>query len=409
MAPPANMAIPSEKTDSSVYKNDPIVGGEQEIILNDIIIRSPVRIEYEIDNWRSALQAAEMRYFPNRTRLYDIYEDIKLDGHLFGVMTKRIHSVINQQIIYQAADGEEVEAMNAFIKCTQFDNIKRIIMETRFWGISGFEFLPGSDINFRMIPRKHIKPKTQIISIEQNDQTEGFDYTRLDNVWVLGEPEDLGVLNQCCQYVLYKRGAMGDWANFIEIFGMPVRVIKYDPFDALAEAKLKKMVDESGNLMAVMIPNTAQFEIMDGKTSNATGDLQASFIQACNQELSIIILGNTETTTNSGTGTGSKSKVHSEQQKELLKSDIVYLENYLNDPHFSRILAGYGAPVSTGGRFNVKSELDVDYLIQKVHIDTTLAAAGLPIGTDYFYEEYDIPKPAPNAPILQPKKKEKEK
>jgi len=264
----------------TVYKNDPVTGGEQEIILNDIILRSPVRIEYQIDNWREALRAAEMRYFPNRTRLYDIYDDIQLDGHLFGIMTKRILSVVNQHIIYQDAAGEEVEAMNAFIKCTQFEIIKRVIMETRFWGISGFEFLPGSEISFRIIPRKHIKTKTQIISIEQNDQTEGFDYTRLANVWILGEPEDLGILNQCCQYVLYKRGAMADWANFIEIFGMPVRVIKYDPFDAMAEAKLRKMVDESGNLLAVMIPNTAQFEIMDGKTANATGDLQAGFVQS---------------------------------------------------------------------------------------------------------------------------------
>jgi len=40
--------------------------------------------------------------------------------------------------------------------------------------------------------------------------------------------------------------------------------------------------------------------------------------------------------------------------------------------------------------------------MQKVHIDTTLAAAGLDISTDYFYEEYDIPKPSPGSKMLKP-------
>ena len=393
-AKPAGLAITESKdvlvnqpfghNNSTVYKNEPIVGGNVEVILNDIYVRSPIRTQIGINNYLEALRAAEMRPWPNRTRLYDIYTHLSLDGHYTGVKNKRILSVINQMIDYLGPDGQEVEDMQEFLGSNECNILKRTIMEAQEWGISGFEFLPGLKVNFRVIPRKHIKPKTQIISIEQNDQSEGFDYTKLDNVWIVGEPEDLGYLNQCCQYLIYKREAIADWANFIEIFGMPIRVIKYDPNDPDSEARLTKMVDQDGNVTAILIPNTAEVEIIDGKTANATGGLQDTFVKAMDQNLSIIILGNTETTTNSSTGTGSKSKTHSAQQKELLKADLRYLEAHLNDPHFIKILASYGLPVVEGGRFNIKSEIDIDYAIAKIEIDTALSAAGLRISTDYF-------------------------
>ena len=385
----------------TVYKNEPVVGGQQEIILNDIYVRSPIRSQIGINNYLDALRAAEMRPWPNRTRLYDIYTHLSLDGHYTGVKNKRILSVINQQIYYQNPKGEEIDGMSEFLASNEFDILKRTIMETKEWGISGFEFLPGPLVNFRIIPRKHIKPKTQIISIEQNDQSEGYDYTKLDNVWVIGEPEDLGYFNQCCQYLIYKREAIADWANFIEIFGMPIRVIKYDPTDPDSEAKLTKMVDQDGNVTAILIPNTATVEIIDGKTANATGGLQDTFVKAMDQNVSIAVLGNTETTSNSGTGSQAKSKTHSDQQKELLKADLRYLEAHLNDPHFLKILQSYGLPVIDGGRFNIKSEIDISYAIQKIEIDTALSASGLDIALDYFYQTYDIPKPSPGDKTLK--------
>jgi len=389
----------------TVYKNDPITDtgnlSDQEKVNDSLFLRAPIRTQYEIDDYLQSIRYAEMRQFPNRTRLYDIYTHMLLDGHLTGVINKRILSVINQQIYYQDANGEEVEEMRDVIKSTKFHTLMRMIMETLFWGITGIEFKIGDTLDFRPIPRKHIKTKTQLISIEQNDQTTGYDYTKIPNVWVIGEPEDLGLLLQCSQYVIYKRGALADWANFIEVFGMPVRVVKYNPFEVGTEAKLNAELNKDGNLLYVMIPNTATFEMLDGKSGNANGDLQHTFVKSLNDEMSVIVLGNQETTGNSGTGSQAKSKTHSDQQKEILKADLAYLENMLNEPHFINILASYGLPVADGGRFNIKNEIDISYAIQKIEIDTALSAAGLPISEEYFYETYDIPKPSPTDTVLK--------
>ena len=386
----------------TVYKNDPITDtGNPEQVNDSLFVRAPIRTQYEIDEYLNAIRYAEMRQFPNRTRLYDIYTHMLLDGHLTGVINKRILSVINQQIYYQDANGVEVEAMREFINSHKFRTQNRLIMETLLWGITGIEYKIGDTFDFRPINRKHIKTKTQLISIEQNDQTQGYDYTKIPNIWIIGEPEDLGLLLQCTQYVIYKRGALADWANFIEVFGMPVRVVKYNPFEVGTEAKLNAELNKDGNLLYVMIPNTATFEILDGKSGNANGDLQHTFVKALNDEISIILVGNTETTGNSGTGSQAKSKTHSDQQKEILKSDLAYLESMLNDPHYHNILASYGLPVVEGGRFNIKNEIDISYAIQKIEIDIALSAAGLPIAEEYFYQTYDIPKPAASDTVLK--------
>ncbi len=65
------------------------------IVINELIIRSADRCRKDIATWRAALINAESVYFPNRSRLYDVYEDIILDGHLTGIIAKRIDAVLN--------------------------------------------------------------------------------------------------------------------------------------------------------------------------------------------------------------------------------------------------------------------------------------------------------------------------
>jgi phage gp29-like protein len=98
----------------------------------------------------------------------------------------------------------------------------------------------------------------------------------------------------------------------------------------------------------MMIPRQADFEIKDGKQANGDGNLQLSFIKALNEEMSITILGNTETTTSSDTSGYAQSKVHLDQQYEITKSDLIYTAAMLNSPKFISILQAYGYPVSNG-------------------------------------------------------------
>ncbi len=360
---------------------------QETIIVNELNIRSADRSRKDILTWRGALTSAESVYYPNRSRLYDLYEDVVLDGHLSGVIAKRIDAVLNKEIYFETG-GKKDQAVEELIHSLAFRDIMRTIMETQLWGISGIEFIPGKELAYENIPRKHIKPELGIIAFEQTG-TDGIPYADLENVWVMGETKDLGLLLKCAPYSLYKRGGLSDWSQYIELFGQPVRIIKYDSYDEQTKLELRKILEESGSSLSMMIPRQADFEIKDGKQNNSDGNLQLSFIKALNEEMSITILGNTETTTSSYSTGYAQSKVHLEQQYEITKSDIIYTAAMLNSPKFLSILQSYGYPV-TNGHFVFAKDMDIDYLKTRVAIDKEVAQM-VPVAESYWYDTYGIP------------------
>ena len=283
---------------------------KEDIVINELNIRSADRGRKDISTWRSALLSAESVYFPNRSQLYDLYADVVLDGHLSGVIAKRIDAVLNKEVYFER-DGQRDPHFDGLVRSLDFRKVIRTIMETQLWGVSGIEFIPGAALAFELIPRKHIKPELGIIAYEQTG-SDGIAYEQLQQVWVMGETRDLGLLLKCAPYCLFKRGGLSDWAEYIEIFGQPVRIIRYDSYDEQTKVELKKVLDESGSSLTLMLPRQADFEIKDGKQSNSDGNLQLSFIKALNEEMSIIILGNTDTTTSSDSTGYAQSKVHLE-------------------------------------------------------------------------------------------------
>lgn len=366
------------------------VENDKAIVVNQVILRPIDRTMKDISTWRNAHIAAERIIWPIRQKLYDLYKDVEIDGHLSGIIEKRLSFVLNKKIFFKDAAGKKVEAMDLLIRSKKFRDIRKEIFTTQLWGVSGLEFIPGKEIDFLPIPRKHIKPEYKIIAYEQNG-FEGVDYTKMSNIMVMGEAHDLGLLLKCCPYAIWKRGGLADWAQFVEIFGQPVRIFKYDAYDVETKKQLVVIQEESGSSQSLLLPKQAEFEMMDGKTSNANGDLQNQFMTALNNEMSVVILGNTETTTSSSSSGYAQSKQHSKQQLEITKCDLDYEMLYLNSDQFMDILKSYGLPV-TGGEFCHEQDTDIAELTQRIVIDGQVAKI-VPVGDDYFYDTYQIPKP----------------
>lgn len=378
---------------------------EPKLIVQDIRVQSVDRSRKDIQNFKMALVGAESITLPNRVKLYDLYSHILLDGHLSGIINKRIDKVLNKPVYFQDKDGKRVEAFDDLVKSAKFRKIMERIMESQFWGISGLEFIPGEELSFENIPRKHIRPHKKIIATMQTGQ-EGISYDGISNLWVIGETDNLGLLLQCSPYVLWKLGSLADYSQYIEIFGQPVRVVKYDAYDSKTQHELKTVLDESGSSLAIMIPKQADFEMMDGKSTNATGELQDRFRIACNQEMSIHILGNTETTTSSSSSGYAQSKVHEGAELEITESDMAFVISSLNEPHFIEILRSYGFPVE-GGCFVFEEKANLEELKARLEIDEKVSAK-VPIGDDYWYETYGVPKPE-NYDQLKKEKEERKK
>jgi len=374
--------------------NKEVVNPQAPYIIQELTLIAPNRQAKDILSLKESVVLAESVYFPNRVKLYDLYHDVySMDGYLRGIVQKRIDNVLNKTLRFIGKDGKINDDITKVIQSKHGRDLITKIIESKIWGISGVEFIVGDQLCFNEIPRKHIKPEKGLITKSQYgvNPENNFEYEEMPFVWVMGEKKDLGLLLACSMYAIYKRGTFGDYAQFVEIFGQPVRIMKYDAYDTQTKTQLQQTLNSSGSALAMMIPKQAEFEMMDGKTSNSDGKLQLGLIEACNNEMAIAILGNTETTTSSKSSGYAQSVEHGHQQDEITKSDLAFVVNMLNSDKFLAILKSYGFQVD-GGTFQFEIELDVDKLKVRMEIDTFVSTK-VPVGDDYWYQTYGIEKP----------------
>ena len=185
-----------------------------------VIITQPQRFFLDMQKYMSGIRGAENVDFTNRIRLYDMYEDILIDGHLSSVRDKRIASARNIQIEFRRG-GKPDEEINVMLRSPWFFHFIEDLVDSVFWGFSLFQFYRDKSgwINYELIPRKNVDPVRGLILHRQGDIA-GTPWTDFRDVLFVGKPRALGKLANAAPYVIFKRNDMADWAQFCEIFGI---------------------------------------------------------------------------------------------------------------------------------------------------------------------------------------------
>jgi phage gp29-like protein len=358
-------------------------------IIQNIHITQARRTNEDINSWRTAIKTAENVYNPRRALLYDLYEEILLDGHLSAIIEKRKLAVSNTPIVF-IENGEEDETLTALTETEDFINLLHYILESKLWGHSLIEMdFTNGGLKPTLIPRKHVEPKKGII-LHTQYETNGFSYREAPYTNYLievGYTDTLGILLKAAQYAIYKRGGFGDWGQYVELFGMPFRIGKYDGFDEKTRSELQTALNEAGSAACVVIPKEADFEFIQNGTSGSS-TLYETLINVCNKELSKLILGQTLTT--EAGGSMAQAKVHQEVELEIHYADKLFVKNVLNDK-LVPLLKMHGYNIGNGKfQFNQQENIDL-----KTRLDMDLKLAEkIAIDDSYFYETYNVPVPA---------------
>jgi hypothetical protein len=368
---------------------------EQGIVIQKLDIRPVARTSQDIDKWRAALQAAEA-INQNRVQLYDLYEDILLDGTLKNLVEKRILGVTKTKLRFANKNGEPVEAMDELLKSSSFRTLRKEIQKQKAYGISVIELGKKQErLHVYSVPRKHIQSKSGTITTQQYDFGNGISYLNppISNyVFQVGAYDDLGYLLQAAQYVIYKRGGFGDWAQFAQLFGMPFREARYDGFNETVRLQLIKTLEEMGSAGFAVLPKEAELTLHEAKNSNGSANLYDLLRQACNQEMSVRILGQTETTTKTAGKLGGNDDTHEQTEDDINADDKLDELSVLNEKVIP-ILLNLGYPAE--GEFMYEPE--VEKLSIKEMVEVTVKVKKelqLPVEDDYIYELTGIPKPA---------------
>jgi phage gp29-like protein len=358
-------------------------------IINNVTVRPVARGSVDIQKWRNALILAEGEY-DQRVLLYDLYEDMVLDGFLMDAIDKRVNDITNCSLQYVDANGKPADLINEILETTFFEDFLSEVMQSKFWGHSLMELdwgAPGTKTGHtHLIPRKHVKPRLGIVTREQWGM-DGISYRELPNIIEVGKPNSLGRLLQVSQYVIYKRGGFGDWAEYAETFGTPFRWATYNNDES--RKVLESALAQAGTAGYVVAPVDANLQFLNANPSGQGDMLFGRLRQACNEEISITILGNTMTTTEARSSGYAQSKTHAETQEAIHKADRRFVLRILTEkltPYLERL----GYPVN-GGYWQYVDEEKLS-LSERIAIDMQVATK-VPIPNYYWYERYKIPAP----------------
>ena len=367
----------------------------------NIILKQAHRQSADIDYWRSALTAFESITSPNRVRFYDLIDDISLDGQIEATWGKRSDALVNTPLIF-TRDGKQDEEVNKFLSCPDMLLLLKDIHDAIAYGYSLIQIkdINYSDtdeqyhIDYSLINRKHVHPEPgfECVSIEQYLPTKDFLYKQpplSDSMIWAGRPFDKGLLFKAAQYVIYKRGGFGDWAQFVECFGMPFREMVYDEYDEPTRLKLEQMLNEWGAFGYMLHPKGS--ELILHEAANPGQCPYPELIQECDASISKTILGNTLTTEQGSHGSQSLGSVHLQVEENKYRADKNFVLAVLNS-QFKAILKRYGFNVTNGYIYFETPEKDWSKLQTKWNVLSGIASH-VPISDDYIYTEFDIPKP----------------
>ena len=132
---------------------------------------------------------------------------------------------------------------------------------------------------------------------------------------------------------MFKNYTLRDWVRFVEAYGMPYRVGKYDK-SANAEEKnalLTAVRDIAGDAAAI-IPMGMEIEFVTALPGAARTEVFSSLLEYIDAQISKAVLGQTLTTQEGQGGTGSYGlgKVHDEVRHDIERSDARQLAATLN-------------------------------------------------------------------------------
>jgi phage gp29-like protein len=248
----------------------------------------------------------------------------------------------------------------------------------------------GEWINYDLIPRKHADPIRRLILRHQTDIA-GTSWEEYPDLLFVGDKDDMGLLAKAAPWVIYKRNDVADWAQFAEVFGMPIQEYTYETDDDEARQRAIEDATGIGSLGVFIHGKDTELNLREAGNKSGSADLYDKLCERCNSEISKLILGNTLTTEASRTGTQALGTVHKKVEDKLVKADCRYVLDVLNYD-MTDIFLSMGVD-TTGGTFCFPEQKETDLNTEINVLSRLKKDFGLPISDDYLYEKFGVEKP----------------
>lgn len=218
-----------------------------------------------------------------------------------------------------------------------------------------------------------------------------------------GHPSRAGILRVVAWMYLFKNYDVKDWISFAEIYGLPLRLGKYQPGASEADkAALMQALIQIGADAAGMVPDGTSIDFITTEKSSST-DLYERLARYCDEQISKAVLGQT-LTSDSGGGSFAQSKTHNDVRHDLTVADAKSLAATLRRDLIRPLcILNYNEDTRIPSiKFDVEQSDDLAQLATiLVHLVQRL---GLKVPASYVYKKFSIPTPEPDEELVVPPK-----
>lgn len=365
------------------------------------------------------LRSADQGYSSQQVELFREVEE--KDGHMFSQMQTRKQAVIRLEYdIHTDSDDPRAEKVCEFcreylLKLEDLDDLLLELLDAipqgwampeLIWDVSSGQAVISG---FNNIPQERTcwPDETNIPRLStDSDPIKGEEIPPFKVVFHrhrvrTAPPYRAGIMRTCAWWWMFKNYAVKDWAAFAEIFGMPLRVGKYEANANEADREaLKTALLSLGVDGAAVISKDTEIQFAPAGARTAGKTVFEAFGYFCNKEMSKAILGQTLTSDMDKVGSYGAAKVHDEVREDIRDADAGALAKTIRQQVLKPLVLfnfGPDAPVPWF-IFNIEEAED---LKAKSEVYGNLTDMGLPIPLIHVYEAFKIPAPEGDEAVLQ--------
>ena len=368
----------------------------------------------------SILSAADVGELRLQAQLFEEMEE--KDPHLMSVMQTRRLAVLglDHQVEADSKDAVDVEIAD-FCRGVLEDMDCNALL-THLLGAIGHGYA-GAEPKWRTDAKKwtiggfnliHPKSVTWLNSLTPlvvtEDQPQGVEPKAFQMIFhrhlaKSGYVFRNGVLRVCAWSYLFKNYSVKDWVAFNEIFGMPLRLGKYEPSASPADREaLRQAITMLGTDAAGIISKSTEIEFVEAaqRLTGATNPYE-TLINYLDRLMSKAVLGqNLTTDTTGGTGTFAAASVQNEVRRDLLEADARNLAETVRLQILRPLVGfnfGWDRPVP-GFSLLIQDSPDLKSDSEVLKNLATVPGACERIPASYINEHFGIPAPGKGETVL---------
>jgi phage gp29-like protein len=317
----------------------------------------------------------------------EAYREILPDAHLTSVVSSRKSGV--KSLFWKIDPGEagqtEADLITDLFESLDLDNLIDEILDAPLFGYQPIE-LTWKKVGNYILPVKIMgKPPEWFIFDDDNQ----LRFRSTTNVYgeelppgkfilathgaTYNNPYGKKLLSCCWWPVMFKKGGVKFWTQFIERFGGAFAIGKYPRGAKQGE------IDELATSLSYLIqsavaavPDDSSVELIEAAGKSASSELHAGYCDFFNLEISKAIVGQTLTTEVGDGGSYAASKTHADVRQDIVDSDAKIVTRVFRELIKYIHLLNFSGPKMPKFKFWSEESVDKD----QAERDATLAGTG---------------------------------